>query len=163
MNNLKKYLGIMILVIFGGGLLVYAWRSLHGENLTEPPKFDLSVYTDTSWYDQSMRQVYDKYIQPVNEAIKVPNEQKISSGGAAAETGDLFIYFKRSFCDFAGAQALPSINNFLAKFPEMQGREVMLVSEPVEYCAKVDLAGVAKAAALKEQIQKDYSDLIVIK
>ena len=163
MNNLKKYLGIMVLVIFGGGLLVYAWRGLLGENLTKPPKFDLSVYTDTSWYDQSMNQVYNKYIQPENQAVKAPSEQKISSGGAAAETGDLFIYFKRSFCDFAGAQALPLINNFLAKFPELQGRPVVFVQEPAEYCAKVDLAGGEDMELLKESIQKDYVDLVVIK
>ena len=151
------------MVIFVSGLAIYAWRGLHGENLAKPPKFDLSVYQDTTWYDQSMEQVYTKFIQPANEAVLAQVEQKNSSGGESPEVKEKFIYFKKSFCDFAGAEALPSINNFLAKFPEMQGREVVLVNEPAEFCARVSLAKVAGAAALAEIIQKDYSDLIVIK
>jgi len=163
MNGFKKYLGIMMLVIFTGGLLIYAWRSLHGDNLAKAPKFDLSVYEDTSWYDRSMEQVYDRFIKPANEATLPQLEQEISSGADALKVDPEFMYFKRSFCDFVGAEALPAINNFLSKFPELQGRAVEFVIEPAEYCAKVSMAGGAEMALLKGKIQKDYGDFVVIK
>lgn len=163
MNAFRKYFSIMILVIFAGGLLIYTWRSLHGENLAKAPQFDLSVYEDTSWYDQAMEQAYKKFIQPANEAMIPKLEQKISSGAEAVKVDPEFIYFKRSFCDFSGEQALPSINNFLAKFSELQGRVVEFINEPAEYCAKVGFGEAVETTLLKEKIQKDYGDIVVIK
>jgi len=149
----------MALVIFAGGLLIYAWRGLHGENLAKPPKFDLSVYENTTWYTEAMEQAYSQYIKSPAE----PFEQKISSGADLSKTAAEFIHFKKSFCDFAGPEALPSINNFLAKFPELQGREVEFMNQSAEFCAKISLAEVTGAEGLMEKIQKDYSDLTVIR
>lgn len=163
MNNFKKYFGILALVVFCAGFLIYTWRGLHGENLAKPPQFDLSIYQNTTWYTQSMKQDYDRFIKPTSDAALSQTEQKISSSADSSKAKGGFIYFKKSFCDFAGDQALSLIENFLGQFDGLKQRPIEFISGSTEFCAKVNLIDVDKAENVMEKIQKDYSDFVVVK
>jgi len=110
---------IFIIVVFGGGILIYGWNRLHGRDLIKPPEFDLSVYEDTSWFTDKFEQVLgEPSSQTVGDSGAV--EQKFAGEEQAAG----YIYLKNSFRQATARATNDLIVAFLADFPDCGGLAV---------------------------------------
>lgn len=159
----KYYLSIMVLIIFGSGLLLFGWHALHGRNLGKPPKFDLSKYEDTAWYTESMDQAYAGWLKasaPVENGL--PVDQTPAAKVAEQETG--YVYFRSGFCQLAGAAANDLIKKFLQNYPPLDAADIELLSgaDGLQYCARVKYAGLEKVELIIDKFKKDYSDVVFV-
>lgn len=116
------YLIVVLAIICGSGLLIWLFNFFQGNNLSQPPQFDLSEYNDLGWATPS--QVFAKLF--ADKQIKEEAKDKFIEEFEQTyikkdiEFEQNAVYFQESFKGQTAQETRHLIDNFSQDFPELK-------------------------------------------
>lgn len=154
----EKLALIMLVVVFGSGLLIWGYNKLQGNDLSDPPDFDLSAYDELSWPSVAeVGQVFfddggdDAASSEADLVAALAEKIRINEAVALEPTA---VYFSSYFRGDTWAETQRNIASFLDDFEPLQGATIVDIVADTCFDVHVDLEGRLDTL---ESLRKDTS------
>ena len=118
---------IILAIIFGAGILIWTYNYIQGQDLSKPPKFDLSAYDTLTW--PTPDELFGGFDE-VDDIVDELQGNNAKKGEELANEEDFFdekeidfisssIYFSTFFKNEKADQTKVAVDNFLLDFPQL--------------------------------------------
>ena len=165
MKTNEKIAVFVLVVVLGGGFLIYGINRLRGIDLAKPPQFDLPEFTpdlnlpvlvepqqnnDSNLNESILGKQALENIKEKLQELKSEPENKI--------------FFKNSFKQATPEETEKFINNFLVDFPDLQKYSLNTKVVQGDYAAILDFGKDAeKIKPTLDKLALEYGNVVEIK